>query len=130
MNEKKEKKDKKIYGKNKKLFNNKKSGGKAHIDKEWNFDDESSTDDGVATINFSFFPKHTCIMDKESKKKVNTNVSFFPKYTFSSDGSYSSSSSEDDEDMTKLLKGLDKNAIVKIRNLISAIDEKDDLLEK
>jgi hypothetical protein len=69
-------------------------------------------------------------MDKESKKKVNTNVSFFPKYTFSSDGSYSSSSSEDDEDMTKLLKGLDKNAIVKIRNLISAIDEKDDLLEK
>lgn len=44
MNEK-EKRDKKIYGKNKKLFNKKKSGGKVHIGKEWNSDDESSTDD-------------------------------------------------------------------------------------
>jgi hypothetical protein len=60
-----------------------KAYGQAHVDKEWNSSDENSeskSDDlatsaikGKASSSKSLFsnlPKHTCLMTKESKKKV------------------------------------------------------------
>jgi hypothetical protein len=54
----------------KKFFINKKKGGKAHIDKEWDSEEDSFDDDeGIATLTFNksvVFPKvdHTCLMTK------------------------------------------------------------------
>jgi hypothetical protein len=80
----KKKKKAKSYKKDKHY--KKKTYGEAHIGKEWDFDDESfnSDSDAVATIAIkgsssssskSLFSnlnkgKHTCLMTKESKKKV------------------------------------------------------------
>jgi hypothetical protein len=74
--------------------------------------DESSSDsndEGIATIAFNksyFFPKvdHTCLMAKESKKKVYTRNS--PKYTSSSDDD-----SSDEKDMNLFFKGLIRDHI-------------------
>jgi hypothetical protein len=94
-----------------------------HLGKEWNFDCSSSDsdDEGLAASAFdksSLFPneRHTCLMAKE--KKVRTWDS--PKYT----------SSSDEVDYTDLFKGLDRNKIDKINELIDALNEKDRLLEK
>jgi hypothetical protein len=61
-----------IFEKN--FFNNKK-GGEAHISKERDLNESSSGDEGITTLAFnksSIFPKvdHTCLIAKESKKKV------------------------------------------------------------
>jgi hypothetical protein len=72
----------------------------------------------------SLFPneRHTCLMAKE--KKVRTRDS--PKYTSSSD----EESSDDEVDYTDLFKGLDRNKVDKINELIVDLNEKDRLLEK
>jgi hypothetical protein len=64
----------------KKFFVNKKKGGEAHIGKEWDSDEDSSDDKGLATPVFNksaLFPKidHTYLMTKESKKKVQSRTS-------------------------------------------------------
>jgi hypothetical protein len=58
------------------------------------------------------------------EKKVCTWDS--PKYTSSSD----EESSNDEVDYTDLFKGLDRNKVDKINELIDALNEKDRLLEK
>jgi hypothetical protein len=58
------------------------------------------------------------------EKKVRTRDS--PKYTSSSD----EESSDDEVDYTNLFKGLDRNEVDKINELIDALNEKDRLLEK
>jgi hypothetical protein len=78
----------------------KKSYGEAHIGQEWESNDESSNSDsdGVATVAIqgtsfsskSLFPKlnqgeHTCLIVKESKRKVKTKGSSSPKYVSSDD---------------------------------------------
>jgi flagellar hook assembly protein FlgD len=78
----------------------KKSYGETHIDQEWDSNDESSNsiNDGVATVAIkgatssskSLFPKlnqgkHTCLMAKESKRKVKTKGSSSPRYVTSDD---------------------------------------------
>jgi hypothetical protein len=110
-NEKKKKLDK-GYKKDKK-FTKKKSYGQAHVGQEWNSSDEisKSKSDDVATIAvkgkassskslFSNFPKHTCLMAKESKKKVKSKASPSPKYITSDEDTLSSDNyapSDDDD---------------------------------
>jgi hypothetical protein len=93
-NDKKKKLDK-GYKKDKK-FRKKRPYGQTHVGQEWNSSDKSSeseSDDlttisikGKASSSKSLFPnlpKHTCIMAKESKKKVKSNASSFSKYVTS-----------------------------------------------
>jgi hypothetical protein len=61
-------------------------------------------------------------MDKEKKVRIRDT----PKYTSSSD----EESSDDEVDYTDLFKGLDRNKVDKINELIDALNEKDRLLEK
>jgi hypothetical protein len=112
-NEKKKKLDK-GYKKDKK-FTKKKPYGQAHIGQEWNSSDESSEseNDDVATIPikgkassskslFPNLPKHTCLMAKESKKKVKSKASSSPKYVTSDEDTLSSdnyASSDDDDSL-------------------------------
>lgn len=98
------------------------------LGKEWDSDCSSSDsdDEGLAASAFdksSLFPneRHTCLMAKEKKVSVR-NTS---KYTTSDDDS-----SDDEVDYTDLFKGLDRDKIDKINELIDALNEKDRLLEK
>jgi hypothetical protein len=117
------------YGKKEKKKNYRKAKGEAHLGKEWNSDCSSSNsdDEGLAASAFdksSFFPneRHTCLMAKEKKVCIRDT----PKYTSSSD----EESSDDEVDYTELFKGLDRNKVDKINELIDALNEKDRLLEK
>jgi hypothetical protein len=101
--EKKKKKKKKemSYKKDKHYMN--KTYGEAHFGKEWDSDDESSNSDsdGVATVTIKgsssssckyLFPnlnkgEHTCLMAKESKRKVKSKSSP-PKFVSSDDEIY------------------------------------------
>jgi hypothetical protein len=117
------------HRKKEKTKNYKKAKGEAHHGKEWDSDCSSSDsdDEGLAASAFdksSLFPNelHTCLMAKE--KKVRTRDS--PKYMSSSD----EESSDDEVDYIDLFKGLDRNKVDKINELIDALNEKDRLLEK
>jgi hypothetical protein len=86
---KKNKKEEKSYKKDKHY--KKKIYGEAHIGKEWDSDDESSNSDSDSVVTVAIkssssssskllFPnlnkgKHTCLMAKESKKKVKSKSS-------------------------------------------------------
>jgi hypothetical protein len=87
------------YKKNDKPYK-KKSYGEAHISQEWDFNDESSNsdNDGIATVAIkgttssskSLFSKlnqrkHTCLMAKESKRKVKIKGLSSPRYVTSDD---------------------------------------------
>jgi hypothetical protein len=107
-----DKKKEKNYKKDKKFFK-KKYNGEAHIEQEWESSDESSESksDELATIAIkvksslskSLLPnlsKHTCLMAKESKKKVKSNASSPPKYISSDEDTPSDEdilSSDDNE---------------------------------
>jgi hypothetical protein len=86
-----------------------------------------SDDEGLAASAFdksSLFPneRHTFLMAKEKKVCIwNT-----PKYTSFSD----EESSDDEVDYTDLFKGLYRNKVDKINELIDTLNEKDRLLEK
>ena len=114
--------------KREKKKNYKKAKGEAHIGKEWDSDCSSSDSDneGLAATAFnksSLFPneRHTCLMARE--KKVSTRDT---TYVSSSDDE----SSDEEIDYSSLFKGLDRNKIDKINELIDALNEKDRLLEK
>jgi hypothetical protein len=107
--------------------------GDTHVGKEWDSSESSSNfdDEEVATLAFNkstLFPKadHTCLMTKVSKKKACPRSS--PKYTCSN--SESNNESSDEEDLSKFFKGLSKDQISKVNELIKTINEKDELLEK
>lgn len=74
-------------------FSNKKKGCEVHIGKEWDSNDESSSDnEGITALAFNkslLFPKldHTCLMAKAGKNKVRSTTSLSSKYTSSSDKS-------------------------------------------
>jgi hypothetical protein len=132
------KKKEKSYKKDKHY--KKKSYGEAHIGKEWDSADESSDSgsDGVAivAIKGSFassskflFPnlnngKHTCLMAKESKRRVKPQTS--PKYVSSNDEVDSS----DEEDEEALLNDISKNPKARIKGLMSQIGLCDEFLEQ
>jgi hypothetical protein len=115
--------------------------GEAHIGKEWDSDDESSNSDsdGVATVAIkgsssssskSLFPnlnkgKHTCLIAKESKKKVKSKSSP-PKYVSSDDELDSS----DEEDEDTLLNAMCKNHKERMKGLLKEVEIHDELLDQ
>jgi hypothetical protein len=116
----------------KKKYYHKKKGGEPHVVREWDFD-ESSTDsdsDEDATniiVNKGLlFPNigNKCLMAKEGKRKVTPRTT--PKYTTSDD---EGDSSDDEEKLTLLFQGLSKKQIDKINELVTSINEKNDVLE-
>jgi hypothetical protein len=116
----------------------KKTYGEAHISKEWDSDDESSDSDsdGVATVvikgsssssSKSLFPnlnngKHTCLMTKESRRKVKPKTSP-PKYVSSGD-------ELDSSDEEALLNDMSKNPKARIMGLFSQVGLHDEILEQ
>jgi hypothetical protein len=140
-NEKKKKLDK-LYKKDKK-FTKKKPYGQAHIGQEWNSSDESfeSESDDMATITikgkassskspFPKLPKHTCLMAKESKKKVKSKASSFPKYVTSDEDTLSSNNYASSDDDDSLLSKLVKNPNTMIKGLMKQVGARDEYLEQ
>jgi hypothetical protein len=109
-----------------------KKGGDAHVCREWDSDmssTDSSSDEDAANIAITkglLFPNvgHKCLMAKDDKKKVKSRAS--TKYTTSSD---ESSSSGDEENLLALFANLNMQQKEKLNELISAIHEKDELLD-
>jgi hypothetical protein len=111
----------------------KKKGGDAHVCREWDSDESSnvsSSDEDTANIAITkglLFPNvgHKCLMAKDGKKKkVKSRAS--TKYATSSD---EASSSDDDDDLLTLFANLNMQQKEKLNELISAIHEKDELLD-
>jgi hypothetical protein len=137
-NKKKKKKNENSYKKDK--YYKKKTYGESHIGKKWDSDDENSDSDsdGVATVAIKGFSsssskslfsnlnkgKHTCLMAKESKRKVKTKSSP-PKYVYSDD---ELDSSDDKEDA--LINVMYKNPKERIRGLLKEVEMHDELLDQ
>jgi hypothetical protein len=119
--------DKKGKRREKKRYYNK--GGDAHVCREWD-SDESSTDEDTANIAVTkglLFPNvsHKCLMAKDGKnKKVKSRAS--TKYATSSD---EASSSDNEDDLLTLFANLNMQQKEKLNELISAIHDKDELLD-
>jgi hypothetical protein len=111
----------------------KKKGGDAHVCREWN-SDESSTDSSfdedaanIAVTKGLLFPNvgHKCLMAKDGKrKKVKSKSS--TKYATSSD---EDNSSDEEDNFLTLFANLNMQQKEKLNELISAIHEKDELLD-
>jgi hypothetical protein len=110
----------------------KKKGGDAHVCREWDSDESStdfSSDEDAANIAVTkglLFPNvgHKCLMAKDGKKKVKSRAS--TKCATSSD---EASSSDDEDDLLTLFANLNMQQKEKLNELISAIHEKDELLD-
>jgi hypothetical protein len=119
------KKEKKIYYK--------KKGGDAHVCREWDSDEsstDSSDDEDAANIAVNkglLFPNvgHKCLMAKDDKKKKVKSRSS-TKYATSSD---ETNSSDDEDVLFTLFANLNMQQKEKLNELISAIHEKDELLD-
>jgi hypothetical protein len=117
----------------KKMYYNKKKGGKAHMGREWDSDEsstDSSSDEDATNIAINkclIFPNvgHKCLMAKEGKKKKVYSRGT-PKYTTSDD---EGSSSEMNDDLSSLFANLIIEQKEKIIKLIKTINEKDGILE-
>jgi hypothetical protein len=124
--------DKKGKRREKKRYYRKK-GGNAHVCREWDSDEsstDSSSDEDAANIAITkglLFPNvgHKCLMAKDGKKKKVKSKSS-TKYATSSD---EASSSDDEDDLLTLLSNLNMQQNEKLNELISAIHEKDELLD-
>jgi hypothetical protein len=110
----------------------KKKGGDAHVCSEWNSDESStdSSDEDVANIAVTkglLFPNvgHKCLMTKDGKRiKVKSKSS--TKYATSSD---EDNSSDEEDNLRTLFANLNMQQKEKLNELISAIHEKDELLD-
>src|SRR5688500_18598861 len=125
--------DKKGRRKEKKRYY-KKKGGDAHVCREWDSDEsssDSSADEDAANIAVTkglLFPNvgHKCLMAKDGKrKKVKSRSS--TKYASYSDEDNSSENEEDN--LRTLFANLNMQQKEKLNELISAIHEKDELLD-
>jgi hypothetical protein len=124
--------DKKCKRREKKRYH-KKRGDDAHVCHEWN-SDESSTDSSfdedasnIVVTKGLLFPNvgHKCIMAKDDKrKKVKSRSS--TKYASSSD---EDNSSDEEDNLRTLFANLNMQQKEKLNELISAIHEKDELLD-
>jgi hypothetical protein len=111
----------------------KKKGGDAHVCREWDSDesssDSSSDEDAVniAVTKGLIFPNvgHKCLMAKDSKKKKVKSKSS-TKYETSSD---EDNASDEEDNLRALFANLNMQQKEKLNELISAIHEKDDLLD-
>jgi hypothetical protein len=111
----------------------KKKGGDAHVCREWDSDEsstDSSSDEDAANIAVTkglLFPNvgHKCLMAKDGKrKKVKSKSS--TKYATSSD---EDNSSDDEDNLLTLFSNLNMQQKEKLNELISAIHDKDELLD-
>jgi hypothetical protein len=111
----------------------KKEGGDAHVCREWDSDEsssDSSSDEDVANIAVTkglLFPNvgHKCLMAKDGKrKKVKSKSS--TKYETSSDEDICS---DEEDNLRTLFANLNMQQKEKLNELISAIHEKDELLD-
>jgi hypothetical protein len=111
----------------------KKKGGDAHVCREWDSDESStdfSSDEDAANITVNkgiLFPNvsHKCLMVKDGKKKKVKSKSS-TKYATSSD---EANSSDNEDDLFTLFANLNMQQKEKLNELISAIHEKDELLD-
>jgi hypothetical protein len=111
----------------------KKKGGDAHVCREWDSDEsstDSSDDEDAANIAVNkglLFPNadHKCLMAKDDKKKKVKSRSS-TKYATSSD---EDNSSDDEDNLLTLFANLNMQKKEKLNELISAIHEKDELLD-
>jgi hypothetical protein len=111
----------------------KKKGGDAHVCREWNSDEsstDSSSDEDAANITVTkglLFPNvgHKCLMANDGKrKKVKSKSS--TKYASSSD---EDNFSDEEDNLRTLFANLNMQQKEKLNELISAILEKDELLD-
>src|SRR5688572_29588550 len=110
----------------------KKKGGDAHVCREWDSDEsstDSSSDEDAANIAVTkglLFPNvgHKCLMAKDGKKKKVKSKSS-TKYESSSDDN----DSDEEDNLRTLFANLNMEQKEKLNELISAIHEKDDLLD-
>jgi hypothetical protein len=107
----------------------KKKGGDAHVCREWDSDESSSdsSSDEDAVTKGLLFPNvgHKCLMAKDGKrKKVKSKSS--TKYAPSSDEDHSS---DEEDNLRTLFANLNMEQKEKLNELISAIHEKDELLD-
>jgi hypothetical protein len=124
--------DKKGKKKEKKRYY-KKKGCDAHVCREWDSDEsstDSSSDEDAANITVNkglLFPNvgHKCLMAKDDKKKK-VKSRFSTKYATSSD---EANSSDDEDDLFTLFANLNMQQKEKLNEFISAIHEKDELLD-
>jgi hypothetical protein len=111
----------------------KKKGGDAHVCREWDSNEsstDSSSDEDATNITVTkglLFPNvgHKCLMAKDGKKKK-VKSSSSTKYATSSDDD---NSSDDEDDLFTLFANLNMQQKEKLNELISAIHEKDELLD-
>jgi hypothetical protein len=111
----------------------KKKGGDAHVCREWDSDEsstDSSSDEDIANIAVNkglLFPNvgHKCLMAKDGKKKKVKSKSS-TKYATSSD---ENNSRDDEDNLLTLFADLNMQQKKKLNELISAIHEKDELLD-
>jgi hypothetical protein len=108
-------------------------GGDAHVCHEWNSDEsctDSSSDEDATNIAVTkglLFPNvgHKCLMAKDGKrKKVKSRSS--TKYASSSD---EDNSSDEEDNLLTLFANLNMQQKEKLNELISAIHEKNELLD-
>jgi hypothetical protein len=110
----------------------KKKGGDAHVCWEWDSNEsstDSSFDEDAANITVTkglLFPNvgHKCLMAKDDKKKKVKSKSS-TKYESSSDDN----ASDEEDNLRTLFANLNMQQKEKLNELISAIHEKDDLLD-
>jgi hypothetical protein len=123
--------DKKGRRKEKKRYH-KKKGGDPHVCREWDSDEsstDSSPDEDAANIVVTkglLFPNvgHKCLMAKDGKKKKVKSKSS-TKYESSSDDN----ASDEEDNLRTLFANLNMQQKEKLNELISAIHEKDELLD-
>jgi hypothetical protein len=116
-----------------KIRDYKKKGDDAHVCREWDSDEsstDSSSDEDAANIAVTkglLFPNvgHKCLMAKDGKrKKVKSKSS--TKYETSSD---EDNCSDEEDNLRILFANLNMQQKEKLNELVSAIHEKDDLLD-
>jgi hypothetical protein len=112
----------------------KKKGDDVHVCREWDSDEsstDSSSDEDAANIAVNkglLFPNvgHKCLMAKDDKKKKKVKSRSSTKYATSSD---EDNSSDDEDNLLILFADLNMQQKEKLNELISAINEKDELLD-
>jgi hypothetical protein len=88
---------------------------------------------GKASSSKSLFPnlsKHTCLMAKESKKKVKSKSSLSPKYVTSDEDSLYNNNYDSSDDDNPLSIELVKNPNAMIKGLMRQVRARDELLEQ
>jgi hypothetical protein len=111
----------------------KKKGGDAHVWREWDSDESSSdsSDEDAAHIAITkglLFPNvgHKCLMAKDGKRRKKVKSKSSTKYETSSD---EDNSCDEEGNLRTLFANLNMQQKEKLNELISAIHEKDELLD-